>query len=82
MSAHSYSDNAMPVSATELRLLEEACANRENHAAQSLLNVWGTTSAAGILQSIADAPVTIRAEMMDQVRKAIEEQRRFRPKKY
>ena len=71
----------MPVSATELRLLEEACANRDNQIAQSLLNVFGTTHATGILESIADAPVTIRAEMMEQVRKAIDEQRRFRPRK-
>ncbi|HEY8711890.1 MAG TPA: hypothetical protein VIM68_03410 [Thermoanaerobaculia bacterium] len=68
----------MPLSATELRLLEEACANRENQAAFGLLNVFGATTAAEILAQIAEAPVTIRAEFMDQVRKAIDEQRRVR----
>ena len=68
----------MPVSATERRLLEEACANRENHYAQSLLNVFGCKTAAEVLDQIAAAPVTIRAELMEQVRKAIDEQRRVR----
>lgn len=68
----------MPVSATERRLLEEACANHENHAAHSLLNVFGCTTAGEVLDQIAAAPVTIRAELMDQVRKAIDEQRRVR----
>jgi hypothetical protein len=68
----------MPVSATERRLLEEACANRDNHAAQSLLNVFGCTTAAEILDQLSAAPVTIRAEFMDQVHKAIDEQRRVR----
>lgn len=71
----------MPLSVTERRLLEEACANRDNHAAQGLLNVFGTTTASGILEQIASAPVTIRAEFMDQVRKAIDDQRRFRPRR-
>ena len=71
----------MPLSVTELRLLEEACANRENQAALGLLNVFGATTAAEILAQIAGAPVTIRAEFMDQVRKAIDEQRRLRPRR-
>jgi hypothetical protein len=71
----------MPLSATELRLLEEACANRENRIALELLNVFGATTAAEILKQIADAPVTIRADFMTQVRKAVDEQRRFRPRR-
>jgi hypothetical protein len=71
----------MPLSATELRLLEEACANRENQTAFALLNVFGAKTAAEVLKQIADSPVTIRVEFMDQVRKAIEEQRRFRPRR-
>lgn len=68
----------MPISAAERRLFEEACANLENHAAHSLLNVFGCTTAAEVLDQIAAAPVTIRAEFMDEVRKAIDEQRRAR----
>ena len=71
----------MPLSATELRLLEEACANRENQTALELLNVFGARTAADILKNIADAPVTIRGEFLTQVRKAIDEQRRFRPRR-
>lgn len=71
----------MPLSATELRFLEEACANRENQTAHELLNVFGATTAAEILKNIADSPVTIRGDFMAQVRKAIEEQRRFRPRR-
>lgn len=71
----------MPLSATELRLLEEACVNRENRTARELLNVFGAKTAAEILGNIADAPVTIRGDFMTQVRKAIEEQRRFRPRR-
>ena len=68
----------MPVSATERRLLEEACANRDNRFAQSLLNVFGCKTASEILDQLSAAPVTIRTEFMDQVRKAIDEQRRVR----
>lgn len=68
----------MPLTTTERRLLEEACANRENHTAQSLLNVFGCTSAADVIAQIAAAPVTIRADFMDQVRKAVDDQRRYR----
>jgi polyribonucleotide nucleotidyltransferase len=71
----------MPLSATELRLLEEACATRENQTARELLNVFGATTAAEVLRNIADAPVTIRGDFMTQVRKAIDEQRRFRPRR-
>lgn len=68
----------MPLTTTERRLLEEACANRENHTAQSLLNVFGCKSAADVIAQIAAAPVTIRADFMDQVRKAVDDQRRYR----
>lgn len=81
MALHPYSHDAMPISATELQLLQDACTNRDNQTAQSLLNVFGAQSAAEILSRVADAPVTIRVEMMDQVRKAVDEQRRFRPRR-
>ena len=74
----SYSHDAMPLTSTELLLLEQACANRDNHVASTLLNVFGVKTAADILAAIADAPVTIRAELMNQVKKAVDEQRRFR----
>jgi hypothetical protein len=69
----------MPLSSTEVQLLEQACANRGNHAAAALLNVFGASTAREVLDQISAAPVTVRAEFMDQVHKAIEEQRRFRP---
>ena len=65
----------MPLSPTELQLLEDACANRDNHIAAGLLNVFAGKCAADVLHGIADAPVTIRIEFMDSVRKAIDEQR-------
>lgn len=71
----------MPLSPMELQLLEQACVNRENHLAASLLNVFGVNCAGDILAGIANSPVTIRAELMDQVKKAVDEQRRFRPRR-
>ncbi len=70
----------MPLTPSELRLFEEACANRANQGVASLLNVFGAATASQILEQIAAAPVTIRKEFMEHVRRAIEEQRRFRPK--
>jgi hypothetical protein len=71
----------MPLSTAEVRLLEEACANRENEVARSLLNVFGAKTAAEVLAQIAAAPVTIRAEFMEEVKKAIDTQRRYRPRR-
>lgn len=68
----------MPLSSAEVQLLEEACATRENQAAAALLNLFGTNNAREVLDQIVAAPVTVRAELMDQVRKAIDEQRRYR----
>lgn len=70
----------MMLSPTEMRLFEDACANRENQPAASLLNLFGAAKASEILTQVAGVPVTIRAELMDHMRKAIEEQRRFRPR--
>jgi len=71
----------VPLSPAEVRLLEEACTNRDNEAARTLLNAFGVTTAAEVLAQIAAAPVTIRGELMEEVKRAIEAQRRFRPRR-
>ena len=68
----------MAVSPKELRLLEEACANRENEVARALLNAFGATSAVEMLDQLKYAPVTIRNEFMDYVHRAIDSQRTVR----
>jgi hypothetical protein len=68
----------MPLSSAEVQLLDEACSNHENHAAGALINLFATANAREVLDQIVAAPVTIRADLMDEVRKAIDEQRRFR----
>lgn len=73
--------HSMPLSPTDTRLFEEACANSDNAAARDLLNVFGTTTVAEILKQVNAVPVTIRADLMDQVRQAIEQQRRLRAKR-
>jgi ribosomal protein L12E/L44/L45/RPP1/RPP2 len=71
----------VPLSSAEVRLLEEACINRDNETARSLLNVFGAKTADEVLAQIAAAPVTIRGEFMEEVKRAIEAQRRFRPRR-
>jgi hypothetical protein len=70
----------VPLSLAEIRLLEAACVNRDNEAARSLLNVFAATTAAEVLAEIKAAPVIIRDDFMDEVKRAIEAQRLFRPR--
>ena len=68
----------MPLSPTEREVFEEACANRQNEAAITLLNLFASKSAADVLEQILLVPPKVRPDVMEQVRKAIEEQRRAR----
>jgi hypothetical protein len=68
----------MPLSADELRLLDAACGSRDNEAARVLQNAFGMTAARDIMVQIATSPVTVRSDFMDQVRLAIDEQKRRR----
>jgi hypothetical protein len=71
----------MLLSSAERTLLEAACANRDNEMARKLKNLFGVSTVDGILEQVAAAPVTVRLELIDEVRKAIDEQRRFRPRR-
>jgi hypothetical protein len=68
----------MLLSSTDRALLEEACANRHNEKARSLLNVFGASTAAEIIDHITSAPAAIRTDLIDEVLQAINDQRRFR----
>jgi hypothetical protein len=70
----------MLLSGEERSLLEAACANRDNEAAQTLMNLFGVATADEIIEHVAATRAPMRTDLINEVRKAIEAQRRFRPR--
>ena len=66
----------MKFSLEELRILEIACADRNNVAARDLVNLYAATSAADLVAQVYGSPADIRDELLRKVREAIDEQKR------
>lgn len=66
----------MKFSTEELRVLDQACADRGNRAAHELVNLFGAVSAADVMAQVSTAPRELRDELLRTIREAIDEQKR------
>jgi hypothetical protein len=66
----------MRLSTEELRVLDQACADRGNRAANELVNLFGAASASDVMVHVLTAPRELRDELFRTIREAIDEQKR------